>query len=114
MAHYDTIVVGVPEAEVNSEVAVLLGTARRVEFRMTGQGGYQLAYTSYPGWSIALGVVLFPIGLLFVYLARERLTLNVTVTPDGDGTRLRVFGRVHKKLAESTGRALQIQLRARA
>ena len=109
----DTIVVDLPVDKVNEEVAILLGTARRVEFSMTGQGGYQLAYTSYPGWSIALGVVTFPIGLLFIYLARERLALNLTVVAEEGHTRIRVFGRIHKKLAESTGRALQIQLGAR-
>lgn len=108
----DTLLVDLPADKVNEEVAILLGTARRVEFSMTGQGGYQLAYTSYPGWSIALGVITFPLGLLFIYLARERLALNLTVAAEDGHTRIRVFGRIHKKLAEATGRALEIQVRA--
>lgn len=98
---------------VGPDVAALLGTARRIEFLMPGPGTYQLAYRTYPGWSIVLGIVLFPIGLLFVYFARERLVLTVTVVPRDSGSSVRVFGRAHKKLAESIGQALELQLGAR-
>lgn len=97
-----------PVAE--SEVARLLGGAKKVDARLVGPGVYELSYRNYPLWTVLIAVVAFPIGLLALLLGREKLSLVVSLTASGGGTHVRVLGRVHRELATASGRALQVSL----
>jgi len=97
-------------AEVDSEVAQLLGNSRGYDIEMLTPGTYTLSYGRFPTWALVLGLLTFPIGILIVWFARERLTLTFSATATESGTRLLVFGRAHQKLALVTGAELQLRL----
>ncbi len=102
----DELVTSAGFADVDAEVAKLLATVRRAELRMAMPGVYSISYKRTPGWAVLLAVLTFPIGLLFLFVAANRYELAISVTADGDRTRIRVFGRVHRKFAEAIGAAL--------
>ena len=93
--------------EVDAEVAALLGRARGYDLRMAVPGTYSLSYRTTPAWALVLGVLTFPVGLLVIFLARETLTLTVSVTGLEPGARIVVVGRSHTKVAIAVGEALQ-------
>ena len=70
---------------------------------MTSQGHGSITYWRryFPSWSIAVAVLLFPLGLLAL-LARTDATLVVTAgAGEGDrGTRLDVRGKVQRRVAK--------------
>lgn len=108
----DELVVGLPADQVERELASLLGSARRIDLRLVATRTHELSYVHYPGWTVAVALLTFPLGLVVLFLGRERLALTITVNSDGDRTDVRVFGEVHRKLALEVGRALQIWFRA--
>lgn len=99
-----------PYTEVDSELADLLGNTRGYDVQLMAPGTYALSYRRAPAWALVLGLLTFPVGILIVLLARERLTLTLSATATESGTRLLVFGRVHEKLARATGAAVQRRL----
>jgi hypothetical protein len=96
--------------EVDSELAQLLGNSRGYDIQMMAPGTYTLSYRRTPTWALVLGLLTFPIGILIVLFAREKLTLTLSATATESGTRLLVFGRVHEKLALATGAGIQLRL----
>ena len=99
-----------PYAEVDSELAQLLGDTRGYEVQVVAPGTYALSYRRAPAWALVLGLLTFPIGILVVVFSREKLMLTFSATPIESGTRLLVFGRVHERFARATGTAIQVRL----
>ena len=106
----DDMTTTTPYAEVDSELTKLLGNSRGYEIQMMAPGTYTLSYRRSPAWALVLGLLTFPIGILIVLFAREKLTLTFSATATESGTRLLVFGRAHEKLACATGGAIQLRL----
>jgi hypothetical protein len=106
----DDLTTTAPYAEVDSELTKLLGNSRGYDIQTLGPGTYTLSYRRSPGWALVLGLLTFPIGILIVLFAREKLTLTLSATATESGTRLLVVGRVHEKLALATGTAVQLRL----
>lgn len=106
----DDLTTTVGYAEVDSELTKLLANSRGYDIQMMAPGTYSLSYRRSPGWALVLGLLTFPIGILIVLFAREKLTLTLSATATGSGTRLLVIGRVHEKLALATGSAIQLRL----
>lgn len=91
-------------------VADLLGTSRGYDLQLLVPGTYQLSYRRAPAWAIVLGVLTFPLGIAVIMLARETLTLTVSLAAVGTGTRVTVVGRAHKNVAEGVGAGLERRL----
>jgi hypothetical protein len=106
----DDLTTASPYAEVDSALAQLLANTRGYEVQLMAPGTYALTYRRAPAWALVLGLLTFPLGILVVWLCRERLTLTFSATAVEAGTRLLVFGRVHQKLALATGTAIQHRL----
>lgn len=106
----DDLTTTAPYAEVDAELMKLLGNSRGYDIQMMVPGTYTLSYRRSPGWALVLGLLTFPIGILIVLFAREKLTLTLSATATESGTRLLVIGRVHEKLALATGTAIQLRL----
>ena len=62
-----------------------------------------------PTWTVVLGILAFPVGLLLVLLLRQDLTLNIRFVEEGDGTLVQVAGRARKKVALLVGEAIERQ-----
>jgi hypothetical protein len=70
-------------------------------------GTRTLSYRHHPRYSVLLGILTLPIGLLVLLLVRETLQLTVSATAQEGSTRVLVAGRAHKKLAAALGDALR-------
>jgi hypothetical protein len=99
-----------PYAEVDADIARLLGSTRGYDLRMMLPGTYTLSYRRTPGWALLLGVVTFPVGILIILLARETFVLTFSVTATEAGTRVTVVGRAHEKVALAVGAAIERRL----
>lgn len=99
-----------PYDDVDADVARLLGSSKGYELQMVLPGTYTLSYRRTPGWALVLGVVTFPLGILIMLLARETLTLTISVTAAERGTRVTVVGQANQKLARAIGAAIERRL----
>jgi len=99
-----------PYAELDADVARLLGSTRGYDLRMVLPGTYTLSYRRTPGWALVLGVLTFPIGILVFFLARETFVLTFSVTALEAGSRVTVVGRAHEKVALAVGAAIERRL----
>lgn len=107
----DEISSPLPVAAVESLVTSLLTSSPKVDVAMPFPGTYTLSYRTTPLFAIFLAIFAFPIGLLALWFVHEKQSLTVSITSEGDGSRVRVVGRAHKKLALALGDALRIQLK---
>lgn len=107
----DEMLVARPLAETESILVQVLDTARRMDVRMVAPATYELSYRFFPPWTIALTVIVFPLGVLALIFAHENLALSVALTGEADTTRVRVVGRMHKKVAAEIGAALSVSLK---
>jgi hypothetical protein len=99
-----------PYAELDADVARLLGGTRGYDLRMVLPGTYTLSYRRTPGWALLLGLVTFPIGILIILLSRETFVLTFAVTATEAGSRVTVVGRAHEKVALAVGAAIERRL----
>ena len=106
----DDLATTAPYAKVDAALVELLGNTRGYELQVRAPGTFSLSYRRAPMWSLVLGLLTFPLGILIVLFARETLTLTFSATPTGTGTRVLVLGRAHQKLALATGTAVQVRL----
>jgi hypothetical protein len=97
-------------AEVESRVSTLLTNTRRVTRRKVLPGTYTLSYRHYPAVAILLALLTFPLGPLLLLLLRNTYQLVISITDDGDRTRVRVVGRIHRRFATSVRENLRRRL----
>ena len=97
--------------EAESRIAPLLSRSKKIDVRYVMAGTYRLSYQTTSPWAVLIAIVGFPIGLVALWLMRTEYGVTVVIAPEGDGSLVRVFGRVHNKLAEGLRAALRIQLK---
>lgn len=110
----DELCTPVPAADVESMIGPLLALSPKAAVEKVLPGTYTLTYRTTPVLAWVLAVVTFPIGLLALWFLRESHRLTVSISADDGQTRVRVFGRAHRKLALALGSALQLELRRAA
>lgn len=99
-----------PATVVESVAVPVLRATTRSDLEVVLPGTFRLSYRTIPLLAWLLAVFMFPVGLLALWFLRETQTLTVSIAAEGSGSRIRVFGRVHEKLALALGRSLQVQL----
>lgn len=86
-----------------------LGSIPGAVMSQTMPGQVTLTSKWAPTWTVVLGILAFPVGLLLVLLIRQDLTLNIRFVEDGDGTLVQVAGRARKKVALLVGETFESQ-----
>jgi hypothetical protein len=98
------------EARIGEALAVVPG----VTVRQVLPGTRTIVYRHPPRYSVLLGILTLPLGLLVLLFVRETLLLTVSVARVEGGTRILVAGRAHRKLSSALGEALQSLVAPRA
>jgi hypothetical protein len=103
----DEMATGMSVTDVEALIGEALASIPSAQARPVLPGTWTLTYRRHPRYSVVLGVLTLPVGLLLLILVRETLLLTVSVTRAGERTRVVVVGRAHAKLAVALGESLQ-------
>jgi hypothetical protein len=110
----DEMTAAMSPAEAEALVDRALAVIPAAQVSRVLPGTWTLSYRRHPRYSVVLGLLALPVGLLVLLFVRETLVLTVSVVPDETGTQVLVVGRAHRQLAAALGEALQPLLGPRA
>jgi hypothetical protein len=92
--------------DVQASAFAVLGAVAGTTLEQSAPGHLCVVLRRQPGWTLVLAVLLFPLGLLFLFI-HDNLRLDVTVSAAPSGSAVRVSGRTRKRLAERVGAELE-------
>lgn len=101
----EEVFVGGSASVVDPAVQASLSAIGGVELVTTGPGRHILVLRRTPVWVVAPVVLLFPVGLVFLFV-KDDLMLDITVHDGPHGAVLRVDGRSEEHVVESLRRAV--------
>ena len=99
------VVPGVATAKLEQPILLLLSNVSGSEVTQTAVSTFTLQLRRTASWIWLPLLLTFPIGLLFL-MVKQTGSLQVTLTPNGSGTEIRVVGRTKKSVVKTLAKAL--------
>ena len=105
----DVVVEGRSAAELDQALFTQLRTLKRWTIVDARPGVFGLSRVYTPGWCFVVAVVAFPVGLIALLLRRHH-AIQLTLTDQSQGCRIRVVGSAPKRDIVAVAAAIQAAL----